>query len=186
MGDHYGLGLSLPECGLQLVCTNVAGGRIVINEDGDRSILKNRGNGRGKSCGHRDHLVTGLDSLVSRELVRGQCGESHQIRRGTRVHEKRVFDSQKSSQFFFEGLSLRSKRQPEIQRASDGRLDLIFGKNAASVGNNGLPRNKGCTVCVGTRSLSCVGAYGILTGKPQDFLFELGKGFIHQDRRFLP
>ena len=79
MGDHHGLGLSLPECGLQLVCADVASDGIVINEDGDRSILKNRGNGRGESCSHRDHFVPGHDPFVRRKLVRGEGGESDEI-----------------------------------------------------------------------------------------------------------
>ena len=82
-GDHHGLCLSLPECGLQLVRADVASGGVVINENGDRSILKNRGNGRGESCGYRDHLIARLDSFVIWEFMCGQRGESHKICRGT-------------------------------------------------------------------------------------------------------
>ncbi len=75
---HHGLGFALAIRGGQLVHAGVQRDRIVINEDRHESVLQDRRDRRGKSGGHRDDFVPGLESLGP-QLVTAQGRDREQV-----------------------------------------------------------------------------------------------------------
>ena len=116
MGDHDGLGFSRRIRSLQLLDANVSCGRVVIDKYGDGSGLDDRRNGGRKPCSDGDHFIAGLDALLRRQFVGGECGEGDEIGGGAGVDEQRVAHAEECGEFLLEGLTLRTEREPEIQR----------------------------------------------------------------------
>jgi hypothetical protein len=115
VGYHDGLCFARRVCSLQLLGADVSSGRIVIDKDGDGSRLNNRRNRGRKPCGDRYNFIAELDAFVRWQLVSGECGEGDEIGGGAGIDEQRVPDAEERGEFFLEGLTLGTKREPEIK-----------------------------------------------------------------------
>src|SRR5665213_886303 len=68
MSDHHRLSLAGGIGGFQQLGTDVTGRRVIIDKDRHSPLLNDWCNGCRKTSGSRDHLVTRLNPLMSREL----------------------------------------------------------------------------------------------------------------------
>lgn len=87
MGDHHGLSLAGHVGGLELLGADIAGRRIVVDEDGDGAELNDRRDGGGETGGDGDDFVAVLDAFVRGELVGRQGREGDEVGGRTGVDE---------------------------------------------------------------------------------------------------
>lgn len=167
VGDHHGLGLAGDVGGLELVGADVAGGGVVVDEDGNRAELDDGGDGRGKPGGHGDNFVAVPDAFVLRQLVRGEGGEGDEVGRRAGIDQQAVLHAKQAGEFLFEGLALGPEGQPKIQRGANGGLDLVLIEHSAGVGD-GLAGLPGGVRGIVTRALSGMHERGVLAGEAED------------------
>ena len=168
VGDHHGLRFSGGEGGFELIDADVAGGGIVVDEDGHGAGLDDRGDGGGEAGGDGDDFVAGLNAAGRGELVGRERGEGDEVGGGAGVDEERVLHAEERGELGLKRGTLGPERQPEIERGRDGGFDLVFVEDATGVGHGGLAGHKGIRV-IGTGAVGAMGERGIFAREAQDF-----------------
>ena len=127
----------------ELLDAGVESDGVVVDEDRDEAILKDRRNGGWKSGGDGDDFIAGHDAVFLQARA-GKGGSGEQVGRGAGVAENAGFDAEEFGEPFLELFAFFAEGEPEIERGADGGSDFLLRKNATGVGDYGRAGNE-CT-----------------------------------------
>ena len=120
---------------------DIRGPGLDIDKDRNGAVLHDRGD-RGRESGRDgDDFVAAFDPPLS-EQRRGQRHKGQQIRRGTRIHEKRPPDAEVCRQLLFEFPRIAPGGQPEFECRVNEVHEFLFVVNPPGIVDPALSRDE--------------------------------------------